>query len=194
MSTSGYAGDCYHVWVESGSTSTAMITEWDAWNGGMPTAGTATSSTAWVEWTDQQGEALYRGLCRSSAGNAAWRAAGNATWRAREEALEAECRQRLEADKKADNLLAEHLDDGQRDAYKRCGEFYVVGSDGVRYGVKPAQRSNNVQEYSADGRRVARYCAHLPHDIPAADNALAQKLAIETDVEAFKRVANRSAC
>lgn len=102
--------------------------------------------------------------------------------------------QRAEKDRakvKAKKLLIEHLSTAQRDEYEKTGSF-VVTVEGTRYRIDTG-RSGNVKEYDQAGKLIYSYCIHPREDVPDEDTMLAQKLLLETDTPAFKRIANRSA-
>lgn len=98
---------------------------------------------------------------------------------------------RREAEEKAQALLVEHLDELQRDEYEQTECFTVIGSDGGEYRISTNSREGNVWRME-EGARVEELCGHLPGDIPLHDNALAQKLLLETDEDEFRRIANIS--
>jgi len=68
--------------------------------------------------------------------------------------------------------------------------FEVVSQHGHRYRINQGQR-RNVQRLKKDGAHEAWFCIH-PDDVPDEDAMLAQKLLLETDEQAFLRIANRS--
>jgi anaerobic selenocysteine-containing dehydrogenase len=95
-----------------------------------------------------------------------------------------------EAKRKARVILEENLTDGQRKQLADGDWFEVVTPKGtyrIRTGI-----SGNVDRY-VKGRATDRYCIHPTETVPAEDNMLIQKLLLETDEDAFLRIANRSA-
>lgn len=111
---------------------------------------------------------------------------------------------RLEADRKAEELLLRHLTPAQRAEYQSTGSFCVKLDSGALYRIKKG-RSGNVElaapeplvEGASDARRAAnrfvpieRFCIHPIEQVPDCDTMLAQKLLLETDEATFRRVAN----
>lgn len=94
---------------------------------------------------------------------------------------------------KAMNVLLAFLTDDQREELQHpCGYgmgFSVAGSRGGRFFIRvDGGVAGNVMELDAEGNRVAFYCAYPP-GVPEGDVFLAQKLALETNEEAFIDVA-----
>lgn len=87
------------------------------------------------------------------------------------------------------NLLMEHLTPKQRQEYAAHNQFTVKGSDGRAYTIACHRDSYNV----CDGKFF--YCthAHSNFSVPLWDELLAQKLLIQTDINAFMKVANKRA-
>jgi hypothetical protein len=96
-----------------------------------------------------------------------------------------------EAIVKADALLDECLTATQRRMLREKGFFEVKGSLGERGGVYQICRGQVQNVYlTIKGERLTRLCAHPAIRVPDGDAMLAQKLMIETDEEAFWRIAN----
>lgn len=208
-------------WISvSGTTTNIMIdilapeitsssTIWNEWNDHyVPTGGT----TTWNRWNYDSANSTTSGASRAT-----WKLWNNyttstVTWEGwnrgvvvRRESFESrESREivehqraairlrqveaekaREEALKKAEALLREYLSEEQIEELEKTGGFVVLGSSGKPYTIKRGYQGN-VQ----NGR--FRYCAHGPSNIPVPDQMLMQKLALETDEEAFLAVANRS--
>lgn len=104
-----------------------------------------------------------------------------------------EQRQREVARERAKALLLEHLTHDQRQTFEQNGWFVVEGGKSKKqYRISPANHAGNVVEFDGE-KPLHRYCAHIPQQFPSFDNALAQKLALEVDEDAFLKVANRRA-
>lgn len=97
---------------------------------------------------------------------------------------------RTQADRRARTLLLRCLDRVQRRAFRQQGAFDLVASSGRRYRLKEG-RQGNVFRLDSQGREVECLCGHPREAVPVADTLLAQKLWLETDETAFRRVANR---
>ena len=89
---------------------------------------------------------------------------------------------------KAEALLRAHLDDEQQATLDREQAFLVSVKSGRKYKVKRGQRGN-VREMDDQGQEVRSFCIH-PDDVPDQDAMLAQKLLLEHDEPAFRRIAN----
>jgi len=98
-------------------------------------------------------------------------------------------RKREEAKRKSEQLLIRHLSPQQRRTFRKEGHFTVISSRGERVRIRCNTLYGNVEELHGNGRVRRRLCAH-PLFVPRNDAFLAQKLAIETDHDAFERVAN----
>lgn len=104
----------------------------------------------------------------------------------------AEARTEVSAQRKAERLLLQHLTSEQRDEYTRLKRFTVIGSDGRLYRVNRG-RTGNVELIEATNEGVfalERFCIHPSERVPDEDTMLAQKLLIESDLAAFRRIAN----
>lgn len=95
------------------------------------------------------------------------------------------------AKRRARKLLLEHLDEQQTHDLNESGAFIVRSEHGRLYEIEADKLQHNV--YLLDGlarNRIMEHCAHIPGHCPTEDNALAQKLMLETDEDAFLTVAN----
>lgn len=101
--------------------------------------------------------------------------------------------ERVAANKRAEELMLAHLTPAQREQIKAHGWFIVQGGRSKHnYMIRPTAYAGNIEVTEWDGRR-SRLCCHVDHTIPVFDNALAQKLMLEHDEDAFLRIANRTA-
>jgi hypothetical protein len=109
------------------------------------------------------------------------------------------------ADKRAEQLLLEHLNEEQAAEWTKDRAFHIETADGRRkyriaYGLQHNVRVVKCEEPLTAQRGVAlreghRLCAHVYHPdgpIPDADNVLAQKLLLEADEERFIAMAYAS--
>lgn len=99
---------------------------------------------------------------------------------------EEEYRKREEANARAEKLFLSRLTPLQLQEFQRSKEFPVQGGKGTWYRINCTKFSGNVQRVS-DG---IRFCAG-PFGLPAYDFWLAQKLLIESDEDAFLKVARQ---
>lgn len=186
----------WKVWTAaSGTTYTATTTTDDCWvywcNNESTTA--TTSDTCWREWNSS-----YRPLPAKRVApkpeteeeKAARLAKQEAARIERERKAAEEAARKKAAEERAHQLLLEYLPQEERERLQRDNVFHVIASDGTRYEVDPRRLAGNVAKLDAEGKRVERLCIHLHGDTPLADNALAQKLALEADVRAFRNTAN----
>jgi hypothetical protein len=113
----------------------------------------------------------------------------------REQRQQEEMRQREEgriaAQRKAEELLRENLDDEQREQFDKTKWFFVIGQSGKRYRIRHGW-AGNVDELNEEGHRIAEYCIHPAKQVPTEDNMLIQKLMLEADEARFLQIANRS--
>ena len=96
---------------------------------------------------------------------------------------------------RAEKLLRENLSAAQLAELVADNHFTLrtLQPDGSQriYRIKRG-RSRNIQEINEAGAVLRRLCAHPVEDVPDADTMLAQKLWLEADEEAFRRIANFS--
>lgn len=104
-------------------------------------------------------------------------------------AIQAREEARLAAKAKARSVLDQHLSEEQRAQLARDQFFLVEGSAGRRYRIRQG-RSNNIDRLDAQGQVAEHLCGHPQIACPDEDTMLGQKLALETDEEAFRKVAN----
>lgn len=96
------------------------------------------------------------------------------------------------AARRAEDLLRQNLTDEQREDLEKKNCFYLesLGKDGKRRRYRIDRGTHgNVKLLDDKGSIVGTYCVQ-PDNVPAADAMLAQKLWLETDEEAFRKVAN----
>lgn len=183
-------GTVWPYWCDSITAATitpvTLSTTWVNWN--LAYSGTLTMGTGgtvlmlpatWTAWNSAYTEtAEQRGLRERQ--------------QARYQAEQAEWHEaRLRASDRAAELLASLLTDEQMASYRDKGWFEVRGSRGGRWRIRNRGQSGNVDLMPEIGdERLATYCAHPPEGLPAGDAHLAQMLALVTDEDAFRRVAN----
>jgi len=90
--------------------------------------------------------------------------------------------QQREADERAEVLLLEHLDEGQRRTWKKDGCFSVKAASGLIYRL---DLGGGVMR--SDKRH---FCIQPEEDVPWADAVLARKLLLEADEAKFLEIAN----
>jgi hypothetical protein len=87
-------------------------------------------------------------------------------------------------------LLEENLSPAQRNQYKRCGYFDVVGGEtGGRYRIKYGFEMN-VEQLDANGRVMRSLCFMPEGELAVGDVMLVQKLALELFESQTLEVAN----
>lgn len=144
------------------STSVSATITWDAWNTTYTNGNTSYTLPA---VSDEQRERM---------------------------AVEAAERRREadDAKERARALLVECLTASQRREFNKDGWFHVETANGRRrYRLAPG--SAPLRVHGEDGSRWS-YCIHPDYGYPAEDTVLAQKLLLETDEDAFLRIANAS--
>ena len=102
----------------------------------------------------------------------------------------AEARLKREAAKaKAEATLVEHLSAEQEQAWKENRAIFVRSQSGRKFRIAEGH-GGNLTELGQDDKPIRGFCVHVDHEIPAADNMLTQKLALQHDEAALLRVAN----
>lgn len=200
------------------STQTQTLTNddaWVCWNEAYVSAATSNIWTAWNVQYQQQQQATQvvinqaataisglglggassqnqYGVYAQQAGLGNRRAAIEGQIAAtRERALAYEAK-RVECVERATLLLCENLTPAQAEEFRRTRAFTVHSKDGGRVYLVTYGTAGNVFELKA-GKRQTKFCIHPDEDVPVPDVMLAQKLMIETDEAAFRRVANKTA-
>lgn len=144
-----------------------------------------TSNMIWTNWI-QSASGSYS-VVYASPQERQWEAAAQEE---RQRAQKAADDVRRRATARATKLLHLCLTEQQRRQFEQHKCFEVISAGGtVRYLLFHG-RSANVYRLDAQGRVVKRFCAHPALMVPDADTLLAQKLMLETDPQAFERLAN----
>jgi hypothetical protein len=152
--------------TDTGSTASDAINVWQTWN--VPQEVREASRRASTEqrerWKhlEQEKQRLYE----------------------ERQKKEAEAKQRAEA------LLRSCLTPQQQEELDRLNHFHLLVGD-RRYRIKRG-RSRNIELLDESGRPIKKLCAHPGEYVPDADTMLAQKLMLETDEEAFLKLANHT--
>ena len=196
MSTVSYRGagaaTVWPCWCSTAAASATNVAGGSLLLCEVTSASATASVTVWVRWN--QTEALVTLPARELTPEErqqfeASRARGLALveeQRRRDEKLRLE---REAAQKRAEELLLANLGPEQVEQYRKEKRFVVKGGDGASFELSPAW-SGNVREVDQQGKAIRRFCIHPRETLPLADLMLAQKLMIETDPEAFRRIAN----
>lgn len=182
--------DLWRIWQPTSSTTGATTIHANVWNNwntvATGTACTAIHSSTWTHWLvlPQAQPQGYVEVVDCPAERARQQAEMVARAKATAEAAAA-------ADAKAKKLLLECVSPEQRATIEQHGYFDVTLPNGNVYRIKKGW-SHNVQRVLPNGQ-VARgtLCAHPVDSVPNYDNMLAQKFMLETDEQAFLRIANR---
>lgn len=184
------------TWVKwcctTSASTTASVTAptvWGNWCEGTTSYSTTatTNDATWIIWTtNATGEA--ENIQRSPP---AYMGPPPETAEAKAERLALEkkaAEDHAQAIEKAEKLLVEHLNDDQKETYRKKKRFTVTSCKGTKYLVG----SGRVKELDGKNRPVRDLCIHLDWPIPPPDNLLAQKLMIETNEDSFRRIANHT--
>ncbi|GAC1589689.1 MAG: hypothetical protein NVS3B5_22210 [Sphingomicrobium sp.] len=86
-------------------------------------------------------------------------------------------------------LLMSLLNEEQAAQYRSERAFEVRGHSGRRYRLRHGW-ARNIEVLTDEGRVTECLCIHPNQALPFADNLLMQKLFLETDEVAFRRLAN----
>jgi len=103
--------------------------------------------------------------------------------------------QRSLAEKRAEKLLQQSLNDRQREELSSKGFFTlrtVAENREERFYRIRRGRSRNIEQIDAGGRHLKTLCAHPAENVPDADTMLVQKLMLEAQEPEFLRIANHS--
>lgn len=195
MPTYAYTTDAtWYAWTGASNCTATVTNVWGYWNA---TGTTTTTSYGQQVWTTWAGGTNYQPRQLTAEERAA-QAERQAQWQREQVAAAAhrvEEQRRTEEEQRvararAEELLLDNLTDEQQADYQETQSFRVISADGERvYRVKRGW-SGNVELIRPDGRVAARYCIHPREWVPEQDNMLAQKLLLETDEQAFLRIAN----
>lgn len=204
----------WNTWVTSSASTTISISNptWINWVT-TSTGGTGNTQLIWANWTNATTATTTQWTVQNAAApteeqRARWaqEAAERETrWQAREAEREARHRADLEALEvakvRAEETLRAVLDDEQWAAWESDKRFELITQSGRRYRVARGI-SHNIKLIAADSdREVESLCAYprrAIHDdagnrlgqLPAEDVVIAQVLALRSDEEGFRRVAN----
>jgi hypothetical protein len=167
----------WYTWNTSSTTATSNVV-WASWNNTTTTG--MMFNAAPRDHVEPPSEEDLRRLEESRQRRAAERAERDRGW--------------TEAEKRADELLHELLDDQQWAAWLKDHHFDVDGSDGGHYQIRKGH-AGNVSQLDDQGRRVASLCIHPNMNtdqgrLPETDAVIAQLLTLRTDEAEFRRIAN----
>jgi hypothetical protein len=196
----------WHAWNTTGTTATSCgcttvidSVTWGAWNSVRQTVYRARPT---IEATEEQKARWEEERRIRDAADAQHRAEFEAQRPVREAAerqrqaefAEAEKKRLAEqavADARAKKLLVECLSSEQRDTLEKHNYFDVRVPSGQVYRIHKGW-AHNVKRVKPDGTVApGTFCAHPSDQVPHYDNMLAQKFTLETDEQAFLKIANR---
>lgn len=185
----------WRVW-NSDRTGTSDFDYADPFFCSRTSAGDSTSIQVWEEWNIPQ-EAREASRRASAEQREAWRRMEEEQRRlAEQRQAENEARwikeaeEREKAKQRAEELLLSFLTPEQRDELQRLSHFHLIVGD-RKYRIKRG-RSRNIELLDEAGKPIKKLCAHPIAYVPDADTMLAQKLMLETDEEAFLKLANHT--
>jgi hypothetical protein len=166
----------YPVYTSTANTTNFIWTDWVMSTGST----TLTMNSPWQTWVSTNTSLVW------SAPSEEERATQRAAAAARQ-------REVAEAKERAEALLRYSLDEEQAKRFAERREFVVTSRSGRRYRITHGTAGNVLELHPESEKTLARYCIHPAAHLPEADVMLAQKLLLETDEEAFLRIANRTA-
>lgn len=92
----------------------------------------------------------------------------------------------------AKTLLEEVLDDDQKKQLEEKNSFILTSvTSGHRYRVNKG-RTRNIEQIDSEGKVIARLCVHPKEYVHDYDTMTIQKLMLENDEEAIRKIANIS--
>lgn len=191
-STSCTVNTAQTVWLSW--TSAASNTCDSTWNGWVQyDYGTSAASTnyVWRTWNDSCAWHNTNGVYRPAA-PAIVRTPSRSELRRREKQRRKSAAKKQIALRAAERLLLEHLSQEQAEQYREEKKFAVITEEGRRYEIDCGKRMHNVFEVDEAGRHKVEHCIYQQGQNPLPDNVLAQKLLLEADEPAFRRIANQS--
>lgn len=201
-------GDLWTTWASDATSTSTTANSWAMWNGlYVPTSSTSATAdsvlrahhraytTIWNNWNAPQ-VAVHTSPRSEQAITERMLAEDRERMQERER-LQAEARragelaraERAKAEEVARELLDSVLTPEQREMRDRLKRFRVVAQDGEVYEIETHRQMHNVFRLRGE-QRVEELCLYHPA-VPLSDNALAQKLMLETDVAAFRKTANK---
>jgi len=176
-----YVGYDWFISTDATSSANTEII-WADW---AQEATTSASTTAWTSWmaTDSTNYALLR---------SSWRTTPEyqRAWEEDKQRRELEAKERKKAAEVAEALLKSCLNPEQLQEYDKDQQFHVISSEGNRFLIDVRKRQHNIHLINSKGHRVEELCVYQTGNTPLADNALAQKLALETDERKLRQTAN----
>lgn len=181
------SGTIWHYWATGTTAATCATSDsvWCEWNTTASTTTYATTASAPVVWQ------RWNTVQKAPELTAEQQAAAEANRLAHEQAAEKAKKEQEEATRRAEELLNRHLNEEQRKQYRKEKKFKVIGGDGAAFEIG-SQWSGNVSELNGRGKPIRRFCAHPREQVPIPDLMLSQKLMLETDPEAFRKIANKT--
>lgn len=205
-------GDPWPYWVSATtSNATTTATYWSYWNT-PTTANTITITDPWPYWNIAT---TAGGTTQAiQIGQDAWPAWFNTSWAgtiwedrrtpeqkvADEEAMRvrrAQAEERAARDRadreaavqRAETLLHANITPHQRRMLRRHNRFYVRSQHGNRYLIERGHHQN-VFKVDEGGKKLERLCVYATGGVPEGDCMLAQKFHLESNEDAFRRVAH----
>ncbi len=189
------------ITISTASASTCTIDTWGQW---VSDSITVSSSDIWNTWISTLSSTLSAGfiiqegdlICGAPDISEEARAAQELERQQRVSAARQE-RLRIEAAlNRAEQLLVSYLTPEQKEQFLRQRKF-VAESRGSkrRFEIEcNGAVGGNVYELDGRGRRINRYCCHIPNNLkcPSPDHYLTQKLMLEHIPEEFLEKANRT--
>jgi len=183
-----YRNPIWDAWMVSGTTgagfpitTTASTRVWDGWATTSAYQPTYTAPSFWPQWTAAETFRPQRPF-----------AADRRRWEIQQRRIAVGRLRKRVADRQAEKLLMEHLDDEQRTDWLRNEAFDVRVPSGRTYRIRRGVAGNVYRTHDSLGRFTRRrYCCHIDTSLaPTCDNVLTQKLLLEADEDEFLRLAN----
>ena len=98
---------------------------------------------------------------------------------------------RAYAERRAEDLLVEHLTAKQQEQYLKSRSFTVKGgTTGCTYLIARG-RVMNIYRLGRCGEKREHLCFHITYVLPVADNMLAQKIMLESSETEALEIANK---
>lgn len=169
-------------WNTDYTCTTATSATWEIWNIGYSASGTSTlTSTATCDVIWRGWNSTYAAITLETTEQR----------QARQQAKIAADQQRKVIHERAEKWLRQHLNETQEEQYLKDREFVVHSRDGQRRYLITAKDAW-VYELDTAGKRIRSFCIHsrVNGQLPIADEVCVKKLLLESDEQAFLKIAN----
>ena len=173
------------TWYDWNNTDTTpTMTVWNEWT--TTDATTNTADRTWYYWTDGDSGFFYQKVTDQQWGQPPPTPEEIEVSRILAEKREQE---RIEAEVRAEKILAENLDEEQKKVYAERKVVPITTAKGRKYLIKKG-RAGNVYRIDEHGKEIEKFCIHPDELVPDQDTMLSQLLWLRWCEDDFLRIAN----